>query len=320
MPLSVTTTVRTPTTPRPADEELPWSLFEQPWWLDAVAPGAWTEVLVRDDAGVAGRLVTCERRRAGVRVVAPPLLTPHQGPWLRPVDGAPAHSLARHMDVLGQLIDQAPTGVVTRARLDPTTPSVLPWLWRGFTATWRYTYEIPAGRDERTSWGMLRQRPRRAIRRADDRLGFRAAAPGEVERLVNDRLTRTGERPLPPGLVGRLDAALAPRGLRDAIAAVDDRDRAVAVAYFVHDHDATYYLLGGRRDDVPDHGAPSGLIWRGMGLARERGVRFDFEGSMLPPIEAFFRSFGAVPRAYAEVLRASRPVRAGLVLTGYGGA
>ena len=34
------------------------SLFEQPWWLDAVAPGAWGAVEVSRDGRVVARLLT----------------------------------------------------------------------------------------------------------------------------------------------------------------------------------------------------------------------------------------------------------------------
>jgi hypothetical protein len=313
----VTTTTRTSRLTAGETAE-PWSIFEQGWWMDAVAPDAWCDVVVRDDAGVAGRLITPIRRRAGLRTSAPPPVTPHQGPWLRPVDGAPAHRLARQMEVLDALLEQLPPLALHRTRLSPGTPSCLPWHWRGYRLHLRYTYEIPAGRDEEAAWGLLRQRPRRAIRRAEERLGFRPAGVTEVEDLVNAGLTRTGAAELTDGLLSRLDAALTVRGRRDAIAATDAQGDAVAVAYFVHDDDATYYLLGGRRDDVRDDGAPSALIWRGMALARDRGVRFDFEGSMLRPIEAFFRSFGAQPVPYVDAVRSGRAVRAMLALIDHG--
>jgi hypothetical protein len=41
-----------------------------------------------------------------------------------------------------------------------------------------------------------------------------------------------------------------------------------------------------------DSGAMSLLFWNAIKLASEKGLAFNFEGSMIPGVERFFRSFG----------------------------
>ncbi len=52
------------------------SLFEEPWWLEAVAPGRWREAVVTSDAGPEARLPYVLKRRMGLTLVAQPPLTP----------------------------------------------------------------------------------------------------------------------------------------------------------------------------------------------------------------------------------------------------
>ena len=48
-------------------DSVPWvnSLFEQPWWLDAVASGRWSAAAVRRGSEVVARLPFLQRRTAG---------------------------------------------------------------------------------------------------------------------------------------------------------------------------------------------------------------------------------------------------------------
>ena len=70
-----------------AADTIPWvnSVFEQPWWLDAVAPGRWSAAEVRRGDEVVARLPYMRRRRYGLdaRSSSRPL-TQTLGPWLAP--------------------------------------------------------------------------------------------------------------------------------------------------------------------------------------------------------------------------------------------
>ena len=85
--------------------------------------------------------------------------------------------------------------------------------------------------------------------------------------------------------------------------AQDEADRIHAVAYIVWDEHAAYYLLGGSDPDLRTSGAASLLMWEAIMRARRVTDVFDFEGSMLKPVERFFRAFGARQTPYLNVSR-----------------
>ena len=113
----------------------------------------------------------------------------------------------------------------------------------------------------------------------------------------------------PLALLARLDAACAARGARATLFAQDEAGRVHAVAYIVWDAHAAYYLLGGGDPDLRTSGAASLLMWEAILRSRAVTDVFDFEGSMLKPVERFFRSFGARQAPYLYVSRASPAIR-----------
>jgi hypothetical protein len=92
--------------------------------------------------------------------------------------------------------------------------------------------------------------------------------------------------------------------------ACDDADQVHAVAYVVWDRHAAFYLLGGGDPELRTSGAASLLMWEAIMQARGVTDVFDFEGSMLKPIERFFRAFGAQQTPYLYVSRTTRTANA----------
>ena len=68
----------------------------------------------------------------------------------------------------------------------------------------------------------------------------------------------------------------------------------MAAVYIVWDNKRSYYLLGGYDFKKSHHGAQALAVWESIKFTKERlGLNeFDFEGSMIPQVERFFRKFG----------------------------
>jgi hypothetical protein len=98
------------------------------------------------------------------------------------------------------------------------------------------------------------------------------------------------------------------------LCARDEAARVHAVSYVVWDEHAAFYLLGGGDPELRTSGASSLLMWESIMRAREITDVFDFEGSMLRPVERFFRGFGSLQTPYLRVSRARAHARAALAL------
>jgi hypothetical protein len=112
--------------------------------------------------------------------------------------------------------------------------------------------------------------------------------------------------------VRRLDAACALHGARRVLGAVDADGRTHAALYVVWDAGTLYALIAARDAQLQTPGATTLLYWEAIQLASEVSRVFDFEGSMMRPIEHYFRGFGGRQTPYFCVSKAGPAARVAL--------
>lgn len=100
-----------------------------------------------------------------------------------------------------------------------------------------------------------------------------------------------------------MDTACAGHNARKILFAVDREKRIHAAIYIIWDKNSAYYLMGGSDPDLRHSGATSLLVWETIKYAATVTKRFDFEGSMIEPIERFFRAFGAQQSPYFHITK-----------------
>jgi hypothetical protein len=300
----------------PCDDSVPWvnSVFEQPWWLDAVAPGAWGAATVRRGDDVVARLPYVRRRQLGLATIVQPAFTQTLGPWLGPIDGKYARRLDTEKKLLGQLIEGLPPFDVFLMCFSPAMTNWLPFCWAGFSATLLYTYRIEGLDDLEHVQHEFQDHVRRGIRKAERVVEVDDALPLE-EMLRLDALT-FARRGMKPGrraaIMRRLDAACARRGARRIFGAVDAAGRTHAALYVAWDERTLYALMSARDPELQAAGANTLLYWEAIRLASRVSRGFDFEGSMVEPIEHYFRGFGGRQTPYFCVRKANLRGRSAL--------
>ena len=265
---------------RPARSGEP--IFHQPWWLDAVAPGRWDAATVE---------------RGGRTLAAMPFVV--RGP--------------RRLRVL--LERKLPAVVVFHQNFSTSFMNCLPFIWAGYRAEFRYTYQLRDLSSEQALWAGPAGNIRREIRKATRRLEVREVT--DVERFYRvwaKTFERQGVAAPDRRRLERIDAECAKRDARTILFAYDEVGQVHAVAYTVRDRRTTYYLMGGGDPHLRTSGAGSLLLWEAIRRASADSQVFDFEGSMLRPVERFFRAFGGRQTPYPHVSRATRVGGAALTM------
>ncbi|MEA2320881.1 MAG: hypothetical protein QOD81_731 [Solirubrobacteraceae bacterium] len=315
--------MRAPSLPAPPARRVPAgatdcanAIFQQPWWLDALAPGSWGQATVERGGRTVARLPYVVRGPRRLRILTQPPLTQTLGPWVEPSSAKPANALAEEMELLTALEAALPPAAGFVQQFSPTMRNALPFHWAGYRLETLYTYRLHGLASEEALWDGLRSNIRQNIRKARARTEVR-------EDLGLDRFyevwcktfARQGMRPpYSLGEVERLDAACSARGARALLSAQDDRGRVHAVTYVVWDERAAYPLLVGGDPELRSSGAASLLMWEAIVRARAVTDVFDFEGSMIQPVERFVRAFGGRQAPYLRVTRLTAPARAGLAV------
>jgi hypothetical protein len=280
-----------------------YCMFQEPWWLDAVAGESWQSLEVMSGGELMARMPFAARRKFGFQIIRQPPLTPTLGPWVRPSAAATSKQIAKHKVLFNALIDQLPRWDYFEASFHHSLTNWLPFYWRGFEATTRYTYVLDAVSDLEKIWSGLDESVRRNIRKARKSLTVRTdLSIDQVFDFTSLTFERQGKRlPFGRDLVRRIDAACAARDARQMLFAMDAQGRSHAALYIVMDANYAYYLLGGADPELRSIGGQNLLLWEAIRFASERNLKFDFEGSMIESIEQVFRGFGAAQVPYLHV-------------------
>jgi lipid II:glycine glycyltransferase (peptidoglycan interpeptide bridge formation enzyme) len=181
----------------------------------------------------------------------------------------------------------------------------LPFYWKGFHQRTHYSYVLEPLDDPARLFDNFKGSVRTDIRKAESRHRVELSDDWpllyELNLQVFDR--RSVTPPFSRDWLGNLDETLRDRGQRRLYLARTKKEGApVAAAYTVHDAQSAYLLLTGRSSET-ESGAVALLIWRAIQDYCAAGIpRFDFEGSMLPGVEHFFRGFGGELKPYFRVV------------------
>jgi hypothetical protein len=288
-------------------EQLP--TFAKPWWLDATAgPNGWGVVCAVDAAGlVQAALPYAIQQQRSFSVLGMPPLSQTLGPWLRPSPGRESTRLAREKDLIGELLDALPPTDCYAQSWHHSITNWLPAYWRGYSQTTHYTYRIPSLVDLDAVWNGMQSNIRSDVRKARERFGVTVDDAADLEafsRLNDLTFARQGKpSPYSNEFLSRVDAAADAQSSRRIFVARDEAGRAHAGVYLVWDSESAYYLMGGGDPELRHSGATSLCMWEAIRFAATVTRSFDFEGSMIEPVERFFRAFGAIQTPYFAISR-----------------
>lgn len=283
-----------------------YSIFQQPWWLEAVAPGRWEEISLKDQGKIIARWPYIKKKKYCFDVISMPQLTQHLGPWLHPIKGKYYKQLSKQHEILHELIGQLPPYDYFLQSFHHSVTNCLPFHWNHYKQATRYTYILNDIKNHESLWNNFHENNRWEIRKGQKELEVKTDLG--LEKLY-DLCKKTYHRQnkkisYPFDLLQRIDEACSSRNCRKIFFAVDDKQNIHASIYVVFDQNSAYYLLGGGDPLLRTSGANNLLIWEAIKYTSQFVDKFDFEGSMVKPIERFFRSFGAQQVPYFHITAA----------------
>lgn len=274
-----------------------YSLFQKGWWLDAVAPGNWDEISIKHGDNVVARMPYVIQRKHGLTFLGKPKLTKWLGPWIAPSAGKYATILGREKDLLEQLIGCLPRFDSFNQNFHYAITNWLPFYWHGFKQTTKYTYVLDDLSDLDSIWDNFLPKIKTDVRKAENRFKLKIRDDLGIDaflRLNNLTFERQGlTPPYSSDLVVRLHSACTAHKAGQLFFAVDEDARIHAAIFLVWDAESAYYLMSGADPALRNSGATSFLVWHAIKHAARVSLRFDFEGSMVKPVERFVRGFGA---------------------------
>jgi len=293
-------------------------LFSQAWWLDAVCgEESWDVCLVANDGRVTSSMPYFVRSTKGFKMVVQPPLTQNLGPWISPSNAKYAKRLSKEKDQMEQLIAQLPKCHFFNQNWHYSMQNWLPFYWKGYKQTTRYTYVIENLRDLDYVLDEFSSSYRNKIRKADRLVSVeRNMSLEQFYKLNKMTFARQGlVTPYSYEFLVRQDKALAARNAREIFYAIGADGAIHSALYLIWDEMSSYVHVVGEDPTLRNSGAGIRLIWEAIKFtSQELGLdRLDFEGSMIEGVEQVRRDCGARQKAYFSVTKTpSRLIRAGM--------
>ncbi|WP_270549449.1 GNAT family N-acetyltransferase [Eggerthella lenta] len=288
-------------------------IYSKPWWMDAVCgPESWDVWLFEQGGEVAAAMPYYLEERAHGRYITKAPLTQNNGIVFRHPAGAGPIARAKFEE---RVVDAACAFVegmglaVYEQQFHPSFSNWLPFSWNGYQALPRYTYVIEDTGDLEKVWDGVSAKRRSCIKKGMRNVATYADLPPDAFFAEHEKVFRRQgiECPFPHDLWSKLESACRERGCCESSAALDEDGRAMSLLFLVWDERSAYHLLGG---NVPEHQSAdtySALIWRAIRQAHDKGLSYDFEGSMIKRISKSFREFGGDPKLYFRIRKVFDP-------------
>lgn len=279
-------------------------LFLQHDWISTVAkPLQWDVALVGSFNDVQAFMPYFKKRKMKFEIITVPPLTPYIGPWIHYPEGQKeATRLSYEKKVMEQLINQLPKTDKFIQYFHPDVTNWLPFYWSGFVQSTRYTYILDDLTNADVLYQNLQGNIRREIAKAEKTLTIREAnSVEELHRLKeNDYRSKGEELNYSSAYFNRVFEKLQQKEACKVWVAEKD-GVTIASILIAWDDESAYYLSGAANPKFKSSGAMSLLLWTSILFSAGVTNQFNFEGSMIEPIERFFRAFGAKQTPYFEI-------------------
>lgn len=289
-------------------------IFSQPWWLDAVCgENGWDVVIVEKGNEIFATMPYIKPvSKYGLTYSCMPKLTQKLGPYIKyPAGQKYEAKLVYEKKITKEIIELLPKVDYFLQNFNLTITNWLPWYWLNFNQTTRYSYRIPYICEFSEIVKNFSRNNRQLYNKKDTNLSI-------VHNLTIEDFYNTCKKtfdrqnlPIPYSfdLVKRIFKACSKNNAGLAFFSVDENGDIHSVSYEIWDNNTVYSLFGGADTKLRNKGGKNYIMFEAIKFAMNNGKSFDFEGSMIEPIENFYRQFGAIQTPYFQITKMSRKAR-----------
>ena len=278
-------------------------LFAQYYWLDSICENNWDVIIIEENGEVLGTMPYMITYEDGEKIVQKIPLTQNNG--IHFFYREKLKKSDKKISFTDLIIDEIEKLGLKRYRqyFHYSFTNWLPFYWRGYSQTTRYTYIIDKEISEEEVWHNFNGNIRTSVNKAKRILNIKEEIEyEEFYKLVEKTYLRQDLKiPFDIETLKRIYKNLNSHNALKTLYAVDEQNNIHAAALFCSDKESVYYLMSGSDEKFRDSQALTLLIYEGILYAKSMNKKFDFEGSMKKNIEVSFRRFGAIQKPYFDI-------------------
>ena len=282
-------------------------IFSRDWWLDTVCgKDKWEVLLIEEKERITAAIpLYCPRQG----IISMPFYTQTMGPWFSPEseDTKYTKALSRRQILCKQLLNELKSYPHFLQNFHYGITDWLPFYWEGYQQTTRYTYLLKNIRNTEAILENMSSNIRRNITTAKDIYRITVKKGISIEEFLQVQ-KQTFERQQvlnkeDTDILVKLINICRKRNQGDIWGGYDEQGRLHAAAFIVWQESSAWYLAGGGDPALRKSGAHSLILWEAIRYVSQYTDTFDFEGSMIPGVERFFREFGAIQTPFFTITK-----------------
>lgn len=284
------------------------SIFNSLSWVELFGDSIKLVGIYNNDNELIGGFHYYVFQKFGFNLAVNPPFTPNNGLFFRNDSLNKSNQLTfekKIIELLANYIKEHPAKLFV-AKLAPKYKDTQPFHWNKLSVKVKYTYHLDITLSDEVLLNNLTSEKRKSLNKAikDNITIKRETDMSKVKEIVLKTFKRKNEK-LNEAILDKILSDFANEQNTFAFVAYDN-GKPKAASFCVYDNNTAYYLLGGYDDEERHHGAGVSCMWQSIKHAQSLGLKtFDFEGSMIPEVERYYREFGGDLVPYYEVLKSN---------------
>ena len=280
-------------------------VFSRDWWLDAACGDDWDVLLDEKNGKIHAAMplyVPCRY------ITSMPHYTQSMGVWFAAgaADAKYSSLLEQRQAICKSFIEKLKPYKSFLQNFSHDFTDWLPFYWEKYSQTTRYTYILHEIKNIEKILSGMSQQTRRNLKKAEEQSITVRQGVGIDEFLKIQALTFERQKTRntqSSAVLQRIIEAARERGQGDIFGGYDKDGNLHATAFVVWQNSSAYYIAGGGDPSLRSSGAHTLVLWEAIKYVSQYTDMFDFEGSMIPGVERFFREFGAEQTPYFMISR-----------------
>ena len=288
-------------------------IYSKSWWLDAVCGECnWDVWLYEKDEDILAAMPYYMEDRDGYKYITKAPLTQNNGIIFKFAQDAKDITKRQFEE---KVIDEA-CEFIEEMGLDVYEQQYqydfnvwLPFYWHNYTAITRYTYVIDDTEDVESMWNNISYKYRKNIKKGQRNALFSKDLDYKVFYEEHKKIfSKQGlECPFSFELWDKLYHTCKEHNSGEIIYAHTEEGAVASILFLVWDEKAMYPILGGSMPEYQKLESYNALTWEALQFASSKGLKYDFEGSVIKRISKSFREFGGDPKPYFRIRKVFNP-------------
>lgn len=284
------------------------SVFNDMNWLKIFGKNLKLLSISDNDGKLVGGFFYYLESHAGIRFVKCPPFTPNNGLFFVSRTSNVSRQNSDFKNLFTEITDSFNKSgfEVLRIAFPSLYTDFQPFIWQKYKVVPNFTYVHDLNKTEDEIYSCFSAEKRNEIRKTEkDRINIHEEKDYLIIKNLIENTFLRNKIKYQENILRKILIEFSGNNNSFAYVATNNTD-IIAFSFCLYDKSTAYYLFGGSTEETKHSGAGSATLWECIRRAKAIGLKvFNFEGSMNPGIEHYFRGFGGTLIPYYTVNKAN---------------